>query len=251
MVFDNNEIKNNFLPVLKQTGAVLEGTRNTYWSLTPVENFAYWGRYRGLNKAEAIKSGVEMLTEFGLDKKKDIPVKELSLGMQQIVSVCCASLANPKLLILDEPTLDLDINAVEITKKILAKLSKQEHTGIIITTHQLGFAQAVSDKVLMINHGKIVYFDDFAKTNDSSNQKILYLFKFKNKLTAEQEEKLEKFGDLVLGENANEYNLALSSINLLQYLLRELASLPITNITQHENSLEELFKNQLAQEGDD
>ena len=67
--------------------------------------------------------------------------------MQQIVGVCCAMIAQPKLLILDEPTLGLDLKSAQIVTNILQELSANG-VGILITTHQLDFAQKVAQKRL-------------------------------------------------------------------------------------------------------
>lgn len=103
--FDDKLLKDDFTPLLKQTGVVLESARNIFFALTPMENFAYWGGQRGLDKQTAHRNGLELLEKFNLLSKKDTVIFKLSRGMQQIIAICCALIARPKFLILDELTL--------------------------------------------------------------------------------------------------------------------------------------------------
>lgn len=103
VVFDGKDVTHNNLFLLKNTGVLLEGSRNMYWALSPMENFVYWGGQRGLSKKEAEKRGETFLKQFGLLDKKYTSITRLSRGMQQVVGICCAMIAEPKLLILDEP----------------------------------------------------------------------------------------------------------------------------------------------------
>ena len=137
--FEGKETTNDNLLLLKNTGVLLEGSRNMFWSLSPLENFIYWGGQRGLSKAKAERSGLLLMKKFGLLDKKDTTITSLSRGMQQIVGICCAMIAQPKLLILDEPTLGLDLKSAQIVTNILQELSANG-VGILITTHQLDFA---------------------------------------------------------------------------------------------------------------
>lgn len=156
VVFDGKDVTHNNLFLLKNTGVLLEGSRNMYWALSPMENFVYWGGQRGLSKKEAEKRGETFLKQFGLLDKKYTSITRLSRGMQQVVGICCAMIAEPKLLILDEPTLGLDLNATQIMIKSLNMLSANG-VGILVTTHQMAFAQEIANKILLINHGKLVF----------------------------------------------------------------------------------------------
>ena len=170
--FEGKETTNDNLLLLKNTGVLLEGSRNMFWSLSPLENFIYWGGQRGLSKAKAERSGLLLMKKFGLLDKKDTTITSLSRGMQQIVGICCAMIAQPKLLILDEPTLGLDLKSAQIVTNILQELSANG-VGILITTHQLDFAQKVAQKILLINHGKLVFSDNVKESLARLNKQTL------------------------------------------------------------------------------
>jgi ABC-2 type transport system ATP-binding protein len=141
--------------VLRHVGAVLEGNRNLYWRLTPEENLEYFGVLRGLSRRSARARGRELLDRFELSHKRDAVVQQLSRGMQQKVAIAVALVHDPKLILLDEPTLGLDVEATMVVKRLVREIAA-EGRGIILTTHQLDVAEELSDRVAIINQGAIV-----------------------------------------------------------------------------------------------
>lgn len=101
---------------LRHIGAVLEGNRNIYWRLTPLENLEYFGVLKGMAAKVARAKGREILERFGLAEKMKSPVQELSRGMQQKIAIAVALVHEPSLLLLDEPTLGLDVEAAAIAR---------------------------------------------------------------------------------------------------------------------------------------
>ena len=227
--FLDRKLNNNVSDLLRNTGIVLEGTRNIYWNLSPIENFAYWGRCRGISKRKAINSGIELLAKFGLVGKKDVPVKDLSLGMQQIVSVCCAVLTSPQLLLLDEPTLGLDIKTIKKMEAFLKELARDKKTGILITTHQLEFAQTISDSILLINEGKIIYTNSIRQALDKFNSRKQYAVDFERCLTNEEYECLKKIGQIEQLSD-KKYLVNINTGEKLRFLLASLSKMPILEI---------------------
>lgn len=140
---------------LRLVGAVLEGNRNVYWRLTPEENLAYFGVLKGLNRKLAHKRGLQLLERFDLMPKRRAPVKTLSRGMQQKLAIAVALVHNPKLLLLDEPTLGLDVEASQNVKALVREIAS-EGCAILLTTHQLDVAEEISDRVAIIQQGRIL-----------------------------------------------------------------------------------------------
>ena len=139
---------------LKHISAVLEGNRNIYWRMTPVENMRYFSGIRGkkLTKKEAL----EILNKFGLKEKANDLVQQLSRGMQQktAVAVCLATGAD--ILMLDEPTLGLDVASSIELRHILRNLVEKEGKTILLSTHDMNLVEAIADRVAIMNKGKIV-----------------------------------------------------------------------------------------------
>ncbi len=140
---------------LRQIGAVLEGNRNLYWRLTPEENLEYFGVLRRVPRKVARRRGMELLERFGLQEKRRTPVQKLSRGMQQKVAIAVSLIHNPQLLLLDEPTLGLDVEASETVKQLVRQIAS-EGCAILLTTHQLDVAEELSDRVAIIRQGRII-----------------------------------------------------------------------------------------------
>jgi len=141
--------------VLARVGSVLEGNRNLYWRLTPIENLEYFGVLKGLAPAEARRRGLALLERFGLLEKKGALVQQLSRGMQQKLAIAVALVHTPALLLLDEPTLGLDVEAAASVQALIREIAA-EGQAILLTTHQLDVAEALSDRVAIIQKGRIV-----------------------------------------------------------------------------------------------
>ncbi|MBD0889575.1 ATP-binding cassette domain-containing protein [Lactobacillus gasseri] len=237
--FEGQETTNKGLILLKNTGALLEGSRNMFWSLSPIENFVYWGGQRGLTKNVAEKKGVELLKQFGLFKKRNVPITSLSRGMQQAVGICCAMIAEPKLLILDEPTLGLDIKSTQVVISILKKLASNG-VGILITTHQLDFAQKVAEKILLINQGKLVFSDSIKDSLENFNNKSILKITLTHSLKESDREKLSMYCTLITNTE-NSYQLSVKKKNNLPQVLELLGELPIRKIETKTMKLEDIF----------
>jgi ABC-2 type transport system ATP-binding protein len=96
-----------------------------------------------------------LLTRFDMGDKKQMLCKELSKGMQQKVSICCALLINPKMVLFDEPMMGLDPKAIKELKDIFLEL-REKGCAVLISTHILDSIEGVWDRVLVMNKGKIV-----------------------------------------------------------------------------------------------
>jgi ABC-2 type transport system ATP-binding protein len=140
---------------LRSVGAVLEGSRNLYWRLTPAENLEYFGVLRGLSRRVARQRARVLLDRFELSHKSKTNVQKLSRGMQQKVAIAVALIHEPPLLLLDEPTLGLDVEATQTVKRLVREVAS-EGRAILLTTHQLDIAEELSDRVAIINQGEIV-----------------------------------------------------------------------------------------------
>ncbi len=150
---DENPHENSW--VLRKVGAVLEGNRNIYYRLTPVENIEYFGVLKGLKARDARRRGVALLKQFGLGHRLKTPVMQFSRGMQQKVALAVALVHDPPLLLMDEPSLGLDVEAAE-TVKALIRENAASGRAILLTTHQLGIAEELADRLAIIRDGQIL-----------------------------------------------------------------------------------------------
>jgi ABC-2 type transport system ATP-binding protein len=136
--------------------AVLEGSRNVYWPLSAWENLMYFGRLKGLHAAEIKPRARRLLSELDLWDRRGQPVGSFSRGMQQKVAIAAALITDPPVILLDEPTLGLDVEAARTVKDWITHLARDEGKTIVLTTHELGNAQELSGQIAVIKAGKII-----------------------------------------------------------------------------------------------
>jgi len=140
---------------LRHAGAVLEGSRNIYWRLSARGNLEYFGALRGMH-GRALNQRIEkLLALVELSDRADEETREFSRGMQQKVALAIAMLHNPDVLLLDEPTLGLDVQSAHTIEKAIREMV-QQGKAVLLTTHQMHLAEKLSDRIFVIHHGKKV-----------------------------------------------------------------------------------------------
>ncbi|VBB05109.1 abc transporter [Lucifera butyrica] len=154
---------------MRQIGVVLEGTRNIYWPLTAWQNLVYFGNLKGCSRRSIQERGEALLRELELWDRRNDMVRNFSRGMQQRVAIACALIADPPILVLDEPTLGLDVEATQIMKALLSRLARDHGKTVIITSHQLDVVQELCERIVIIHQGKVIA--------DQSLAELLLLFR--------------------------------------------------------------------------
>ena len=120
------------------------------------KNLQVYARYFGVPKAEASKRASDLLKFFVLEEKKDASIYELSGGMKRRLIMARALVNDPRILLLDEPTKGLDPQGRHIVWNEIRTLRKQGVT-IILTTHYMDEAEALCDRIFIIDNGKIIH----------------------------------------------------------------------------------------------
>ncbi len=141
---------------MRQVGAVLEGSRNVYWTLSAWQNLLYFGRLKGLSTASIKPRAEYLLRSLSLWERRHEQVGTFSRGMQQKVAVAAALIADPPIVLFDEPTLGLDVEAARLVKDWIAELAREHGKTVVLTTHQLHVAEALCHRVAVIREGRIV-----------------------------------------------------------------------------------------------
>ncbi len=143
---------------VRHVGAVLEGARNAYWRLSARANLHYFGTLRGLRGKRLQQRIEELLRLLRLEAEAEREVRHFSRGMQQKVAIAAALLHDPDVLLLDEPTLGLDVQAAKSLEQTIVTLAAQGK-AVLLTTHQLGLAQRLSHTTFIIRNGRQIAYD--------------------------------------------------------------------------------------------
>ena len=144
--------------VRQSLGTVLAGERSIYWKLTGRENLEYFAALYHIPPVVARKRIDELLDRMELKERSNELVEKYSTGMRQRIALSRALLARPPILLLDEPTLGLDPQAARRVRELVAELKNEGHT-ILLTTHYMEEADMLSDRIGIIDQGKIIALD--------------------------------------------------------------------------------------------
>lgn len=234
---------------MRQIGAVLEGTRNVYWRLTALENVLYFGRLKGVRGRVLHERAGDLLNELDLWDRRADKVRTFSRGMQQKVAIACALISDPPIVLLDEPTLGLDVKAALTIKGWIARLSQERGRTIVLTTHQLDLAQQLCDQVAIINQGRLLTNSPTVELLGLFRQEY-YEIKVKGRLDGQSNLLAPHFG--IQQENGDVTVLAgaLHTQAELYEILDQIrtAKLTLISVTPVEPNLEEIFIKYMEQE---
>lgn len=143
-----------------------------YPRLTALENLMFFGRLYGIERNTLRKKSEELLEMVKLTPFKDKLVGGFSSGMRQRVNVIRAILHDPDILFLDEPTTALDPQSTRFVRDLVKDLRQGGHT-IVLTTHIMEEADELSDRVCIIDHGRIMAVDTPQAFKDKYNTESL------------------------------------------------------------------------------
>ncbi|WP_449757713.1 amino acid ABC transporter ATP-binding protein [Gallibacter intestinalis] len=150
-----NTITSGSIELRGTTGMVFQHF-NLFPHMTCIKNVAYAPiKVKKMDKEEAYKKGMELLDMVGLASKADDYPNHLSGGQKQRVAIARALAMEPDIMLFDEATSALD---PEITGEVLEVMKRlaEEHMTMVVVTHEMGFAREVADRVVFMDHGKVV-----------------------------------------------------------------------------------------------
>lgn len=102
----------------------------------------------------------ELSDAFDLGELLHTPVRKLSLGQRMRCEVAASFLHRPSLILLDEPSIGLDVVARQRVREMVVRMSDEEGVGVLVTSHDAGDIEAMCRRVVIVDHGQIVYSDD-------------------------------------------------------------------------------------------
>ncbi len=127
-----------------------------YENLTARQNLAFFAELSDLPPSEASKRVDELLGLVGLADKRDVRVSTMSRGMRQRLGVAQSLVRDPKVLVLDEPTLGIDPEGTKELRGIIKMLSRERGKTIIFTSHLLSEVNRLCDRVAIMKEGKVI-----------------------------------------------------------------------------------------------
>ncbi len=178
IIIDGYDIQKKPLKAKKCIGYMPEGVP-LYSELTVKEFVTYMAELKGMPRNEKKEKVNEVLEETGLTDVSKKLIRNLSRGYRQRVSFAGALIGDPKVIILDEPTVGLDPKQIADIRKLIKDLGKK-HT-VILSSHILSEVSQICEKVIIINKGKIVAIDTPENLEKKTQNKNIILITVEDK----------------------------------------------------------------------
>ena len=140
----------------RHVDAMLEGARNDYWRLTVRENLRYFATVGGVAPDAVADRHDRLLRQLDLADKADTPVRDLSRGMKQKVSLASVLATDADVVFLDEPTLGLDVESSLTLRRELRRIVADRGLTVVLSSHDMGVLEDVCDRVVVLNEGRVV-----------------------------------------------------------------------------------------------
>ncbi|HEU0294017.1 MAG TPA: ATP-binding cassette domain-containing protein [Anaerolineales bacterium] len=140
-------------------GTVFGQRPQLWYHLPAVDTFILFGKIYELDDRETKKRIAFLSEAFEIQDLLETPVRKLSLGQRMRCEVAASLLHRPKVILLDEPSIGLDVVAKQHIRDAIKRMAQEENVGVLLTSHDAGDLEALCRRVIIINHGQIVYED--------------------------------------------------------------------------------------------
>lgn len=230
--------------VRKNIGLVSEKTI-LYDRLTAIENLMFFARLNEMDTSYAKKRCEELLEMVEMSEWKNARVGRFSTGMKQRINVIRSLLHDPEIIFLDEPTLGLDPQTTRSIREFIRELNEQGKT-IVLTTHIMVEADNLSDRIAIIDHGKIAALNtskNLKKMLDDNETKIIDL-DIPN-ITSQMLSTINELHcvEKVFNKSSDEIRIYMNCDDPLEILITLLKenNIPVKGIKTVEPTLEDVF----------
>lgn len=162
-----------------QTIGVVFGQRSQlWWDIAVQESFRLLKKVYKVSDEDYNEHMNHVIETLDIGPLLDKPVRKLSLGQRMRCELAAALIHNPPLLFLDEPTIGLDVLVKLKIRKFLKEINEKHKTTILLTTHDLADIEALCERVIMLDEGKVIYDGllDKLRTNWGEQKQISFQF---------------------------------------------------------------------------
>ena len=142
---------------LKQCSIVMGQKQQLWWDLSALETFRLNKEIYQVSHAQFQGTVEELSHILGVQDLLNTPVRKLSLGERMKCELIAALIHQPKVLFLDEPTVGLDVVSQQVMREFITRYNKERKTTILLTSHNMEDVEALCKRVIIIDHGSILY----------------------------------------------------------------------------------------------
>ncbi len=221
--------------------ALLLGQKNQlWWDLPARESLELNAKIYGIERESFTRTVDELTALLNVREKLNVMVRELSLGERMKMELIAALLHQPKVLLLDEPTIGLDVISQKIVREFLREYNAKRRTTILLTSHYMADIEALCRRVIIVDQGKIFFDGQLSAVLDRfADFKVITI-----QCAAGQSysrEGLAKFGEVVEATDATA-KLKVKRDRVIEVCKALLDELPVSDIDIQEVPIEDIVR---------
>jgi len=222
---------------LRSISLVMGQKSQLWWDLPPMESYLLYKEIYDIPDAHFKKTLDELVELLDLKEVLAVQVRKLSLGQRMKCELVAQLLHKPKILFLDEPTIGLDIVMQQKIRSFVREYNKKYNATVILTSHYMDDVKELCKRVIIINHGTILYDGNLNTIVSKHTQlkRISIVFE-----TAIEKEKLEKKGKIVAMEGQS-VTLEVAKEHVAEVVGYILSHYSVIDLTVVEPQIEEII----------
>jgi ABC-2 type transport system ATP-binding protein len=224
----------------RQFALVLGQKNQLWWDLPARESLELNAKIYGIPAGRFERTIAEMSAMLGVREKLNVSVRELSLGERMKMELIASLLHQPKVLFLDEPTIGLDVVSQKIVREFIHRHNAEQKTTILLTSHYMTDIQALCERVIIIDRGKIFFDGKLSEIMDRfADFKLVTIQCEKtNELPAEQ---LNRYGEIT-EKTAGTVTFKVKRDRVIPVCKSLLDDLPVSDIDIQEVPIEDVIR---------
>ncbi len=222
---------------VKNIGVVFGQRSQLWWDVPVMDSFLLLKDIYNVPE-KTFRENVDMLTEMlNLNEFINQPLRQLSLGQKMRAEIAGSLLHNPQLLFLDEPTIGLDAITKLSVRNFIKTINKEKGTTIMLTTHDMNDIDAITDRVVLIGKGRILYDGSFEQIKKKYGKNKTLTVSFEN-----EAEPIEISGAILtkIDRNQATYTVDTGTVSIAEIINRLSEKTQLTDVDVKSQAIEEI-----------
>ncbi|MFX3623308.1 MAG: ATP-binding cassette domain-containing protein [Ectobacillus sp.] len=232
---------------VRSIGVVFGQRSQLWWDIAVQESFRLLKKVYGVSDEQYKEHMEHVIETLDIGPLLDKPVRKLSLGQRMRCELAAALIHNPPLLFLDEPTIGLDVLVKMKIREFLQEINERYKTTILLTTHDISDIEALCDRVVMLDEGKIIYDGSLEKLRSQWGDEKEIQFQFSSPVSYRQLASLMPDDDVEWtqgnGQNVWSAKIPNEEIMISTLVAKVVQTFKIKDIKINEVSTEEIIRN--------
>ncbi|BDG34552.1 ABC transporter ATP-binding protein [Saccharococcus caldoxylosilyticus] len=230
---------------VRTIGVVFGQRSQLWWDIAVQESFRLLKKVYRVSDEDYRQHMEHIIEALDIGPLLDKPVRKLSLGQRMRCELAAALIHNPPLLFLDEPTIGLDVLVKLKIRQFLKEINEKYNTTILLTTHDISDIEALCERVIMLDEGKIIYDGSLKRLKEKWGEGKQIQFTFAGEITFHALRELTNGLQVIWkkGEQDNVWTAQVPSALLPEVIGRVVARYSIQDMNINEISTEEIIRN--------